>query len=155
MHQVILYIKPNCAKSFVIQDPHVGKVRYKRGLERIIALHKSGLGYKAVSKRLCLLRSTVQYTVKKEKLWGTVKNLNQSGRKRKMSRKLRRKIMKNVTTDPRTSVKDIKAHLGTVGVDVSFQPLRDLCTSQLPSQKDPSPQEVPFKSTLEVCQRTR
>ena len=87
--------------------------------KRIVALHKLGLGYKAVSKRLCLPRSTVQYTDKKEKRWGTVKNLNRSGRKRKISRKLERNIIRNVTTNPRTSVKDFKAHLVTMGVNVS------------------------------------
>ena len=83
------------------------------------ALHKPGLGYKAASKRLCLPHSTVQYTVKKGKLWGTVKNLNRSGRKRKISLKLERNMIRNITTNPRTSVQDIKAHLVTMGVDVS------------------------------------
>ena len=87
--------------------------------KRIVALHKLGLDFKAVSKRLYLPRSTEQYTVKKEKLWDAVKNLNRSGRKRKISRKLERNIVRNVTTNPRTSVKDIKAHLFTVGVDFS------------------------------------
>ena len=53
------------------------------------------------------------------KRWGTVKNLNRSGRKRKISQKLERNIMRNATTNPRTSVKDVKAHLVTMGVDVS------------------------------------
>ena len=48
--------------------------------KRIVSLHKSGLGYKAVSNRLCMPCSTVQYTVKKEKPWGTVKNLKRSGK---------------------------------------------------------------------------
>ena len=99
----------------------MGKVKEisKDFRKRIVALHKLGLGYKAVSKRLCLPHSTVQCTIKKEKLWGTVKNLNQSGKKRKISRTLERNIIRNVTTNPRTSVKDIKVHLVAMGVDVT------------------------------------
>ena len=123
--------------------------------KQIVAFHKSGLGYKVVSNRLCMSHSAVQYTVKKEKLWGTVKNLNRPGRKRKIWRTLEWNIICNDPTNLRTSVKDIKAHPVKMGVDVSNSTIeRCLQHAGLKSRRlrqTPSPQKVQYKCMLEVC----
>lgn len=87
--------------------------------KKIVEAHDKGQGYTAVSKRFTVSRTSVRCIIAKYKETNSVRNKPGRGRKRKISRTLERKIVRDVSKMPRTSAKMIVADLASSGVDVS------------------------------------
>ncbi|KAK3563915.1 hypothetical protein QTP86_004853 [Hemibagrus guttatus] len=92
---------------------------------RIVAAHKSGKGYKTISKcfevpvaKYC---KVMQSIIKKSKTFRTVKNLRGRGRKPKVTPVLARRILREVKKNPRITTKAILMNLGSAGDDISRQ----------------------------------
>ncbi|KAK3523835.1 hypothetical protein QTP70_010446 [Hemibagrus guttatus] len=79
----------------------------------IVAGHKSGKGYKAISKCFEVPVATVQSIIKKYKTFRTVKNLRGRGRKPKVTPVLARRIVREVKKNPRITTKAILMNLGS------------------------------------------
>ena len=87
--------------------------------QKIVEAHNKGQGYTAISKRLTVSRTAVRCIIAKYKETNSVKNKPGRGRKRKISRTLERKLVRDVLKEPRTSAKAIVADLASSGVCVS------------------------------------
>lgn len=87
--------------------------------QKIVDLHHQGEGYTAISKRFMVSRTAVRCIIAKYKETKSVKNKPGRGRKRKISKTLERKIIRDVNKNPRTSAKTIVAELASSGLDVS------------------------------------
>ena len=85
----------------------------------IVEAHEKGKDYTAVSKRFAVSRIAVRCIIAKYKETNSVRNKPGLGRKHKISRTLERKIVRDVSKNPRTSAKMIVADLASSGVDVS------------------------------------
>uniref|UniRef100_A0A3P9LRV8 Uncharacterized protein n=1 Tax=Oryzias latipes TaxID=8090 RepID=A0A3P9LRV8_ORYLA len=96
---------------------------------KVIDKHRKGKGYKTISKQLEVPVTTVAHIIQKFKTHGTVANLPGHGRKRKIDDKLRRRIVRTVSKEPRTTSKDIKGELLDQGTSVSDRNIRR-CLSQ-------------------------
>ncbi|KAK3571603.1 hypothetical protein QTP86_015338 [Hemibagrus guttatus] len=88
---------------------------------RIVAAHKSGKGYKTISKCFEVPVATVQSIIKKYKTFHTVKNLRGRGRKPKVTPVLARRIVREVKKNPRITTKAILMNLGSAGGNISRQ----------------------------------
>ena len=97
--------------------------------KKIIDLHVKGKGYKTISKQLDVPVTTVAHIIQKVKVHGTVANLPGRGRKRKIDDKLKRRIIRMVTKEPRTTSKEIRGELQGQGTPVSDRTIRH-CLSQ-------------------------
>ncbi|KAL7835557.1 hypothetical protein SRHO_G00279040 [Serrasalmus rhombeus] len=73
----------------------------------IVAAHKSGKGYKAISKCFQVPVATVQSIMQKYKMFRTVENLRGRGRKPNMTPVLARRIVREVKKNPRITTKAI------------------------------------------------
>ncbi|KAK3520914.1 hypothetical protein QTP86_000371 [Hemibagrus guttatus] len=87
----------------------------------IVAAHKSGKGYKTISKCFEVPVATVQNIIKKYKTFRTVKNLIGRGRKPKVTPVLARRIVREVKKNPRITTKAILMNLGSAGGKISRQ----------------------------------
>ncbi|KAK3523030.1 hypothetical protein QTP86_011327 [Hemibagrus guttatus] len=88
---------------------------------RIVAAHKSGKGYKTISKCFEVPVATVQSIIKKYKTFRTVKNLRGRGRKPKLTPVLARRIVRELKKNPRITAKAILMNLGSAGGNISRQ----------------------------------
>ena len=88
---------------------------------RTVAAHKSGNGYKAISKCFQVTVATVQSIIKKYKMFRTVENLRGRGWKPKVTPVLARRMVKEVKKNPRITTKAILVNLGSSGGNVSRQ----------------------------------
>ncbi|KAK3513362.1 hypothetical protein QTP70_012344 [Hemibagrus guttatus] len=88
---------------------------------RIVAAHKSGKGYKTISKCFEVPVATVQSIIKKYKTFRTVKNLRGRGRKPKVTPVLARRIVREVKKNPRITTKAILMNLSSAGGNISRQ----------------------------------
>ena len=79
--------------------------------KKIIDKHVKGKGYKTISKQLDVPVTTVAYIIQKFKIHGTVANLPEHGRRRKIDDKSKRRIIRMVTKEPRKTSKEIKGEL--------------------------------------------
>ena len=82
----------------------------------IVDLHKSGSSLGAISKHLKVPRSSVQTMVRKYKHHGTTQP---SGRRRGLSPRDERILVRKVQINPRTTVKDLVKILEKTGTKVS------------------------------------
>ncbi len=92
--------------------------------ENIIFYHKSGKGYKAISKIMGLHRSTVRTIISKWKTLGTVMNLPRSGRPTKISPRTQRKLIQEVTKKPEITSKELQASLASAKIKVHDSTIR-------------------------------
>ncbi|XP_068111821.1 uncharacterized protein [Hyperolius riggenbachi] len=92
--------------------------------QKVVEAHKSGKGYKSISKELGLHRSTVRQIIYKWKKFSTVLTLPRSGRPTKISAKARRTIVKQMTTNPRVTSKDLQASLALDNICVHQSTIR-------------------------------
>ena len=74
--------------------------------QRIVNAHKAGNGYTSISKQFQASRTGVRSIIKKLKDINTVQNKTGRGRKRTISTSLQRKLVRDVTKDPRTTAQD-------------------------------------------------
>ena len=97
--------------------------------KNIIDLHVKGKGYKTISKQLDVPVTTAAHIIQKFKVHGTVAYLPGRGRKRKIDDILKRRIIRMVTKEPRTTSKEIRGELQGQGTSVSDRTIRH-CLSQ-------------------------
>uniref|UniRef100_A0A3B4U8C2 Tc1-like transposase DDE domain-containing protein n=1 Tax=Seriola dumerili TaxID=41447 RepID=A0A3B4U8C2_SERDU len=87
--------------------------------KKIVEAHDKGEGYTAISKHFTVSRTAVRCIIAKYKETNYVRNKPGRGRKYKIPKTLERKIVKDVSKNPRSSAKMIVADLASSGVDVS------------------------------------
>ena len=83
-------------------------------------LHKSGSALRAISKCLKVPRSSVQTIVRKYKHHGTTQPSYRSGRRRVLSPRDERTLVRKVQINPRTAAKDLVKMLEETGTKVSM-----------------------------------
>ena len=88
--------------------------------QKMIYCHKAGEGYKKISKHLSIPISTIVSIIKKYKTHGTVTTLPRSGRKKVLSPRTSRRIVRKVNNNPRLTAKDIQSELAASGTGVSI-----------------------------------
>ncbi|KAK3553354.1 hypothetical protein QTP70_002432 [Hemibagrus guttatus] len=89
-----------------------------------LPIYQSGKGYKAISKALGLPRTTVRAIIYKWRKHGTVENLPRSGRLTKITPRVQRQLIQEVTKDPTTTSKELQASLASVKVSVHDPTIR-------------------------------
>ncbi|KAK3507628.1 hypothetical protein QTP70_031676, partial [Hemibagrus guttatus] len=82
-----------------------------------LLIYQSGKGYKAISKALGLLRTTVRAIIYKWRKHGTVENLPRSGRPTKITPRAQPQLIQEVPKDPTTTSKELQASLASVKHD--------------------------------------
>ena len=92
--------------------------------KRVVEFHKLGEGYKKIGRRLSIHQSTVRQIVYKWKALNTTKSLPRSGRPRKLSGRTLRNVLRDVTSNPRTSADDVQKSLKDAGVEVHQSTVR-------------------------------
>ncbi|KAK3561686.1 hypothetical protein QTP86_012553 [Hemibagrus guttatus] len=92
--------------------------------KKVIEIYQSGKGYKAISKALGLPRTTVRAIIYKWRKHGTVENLPRSGRPTKITPRVHRQLIQEVTKDPTTTSKELQASLASVKVSVHDSTIR-------------------------------
>src|SRR4029434_9449027 len=93
---------------------------------------------------------TVAHINQKFKVQGTVANLLGSGRKRKIDDKLKIRIIRMVTKEPRTTSKEIRGELQGQGTSVSDRTIRR-CLSQSQPRRTPLLKANHKKAKLEFA----
>jgi transposase len=88
--------------------------------KKIVDLHMSGSSLGAISKRLKVPRSSVQAIVHKYKHHGTTQPSYRSGRRRVLSPRHERTLVRKGQINPRTTAKDLVKMLEETGTKVSL-----------------------------------
>lgn len=81
----------------------------------IVARHKSGQGYKTISKALNVPRSTVASIIVKWKKFGTTRTLPRVGRPAKLSNRARRALAREVTKNPTVTLTELQKFTTEMG----------------------------------------
>src|SRR4029434_3397490 len=97
--------------------------------KKIIDKHVNDKGYKTISKQLDIPVTTVAHIIQKFKVEGTLAILPGSGCKRKIDDKLKRRIIRMVTKEPRTTSNEIRGEFQGQGTSVSDRTI-SRCLSQ-------------------------
>ena len=79
---------------------------------------ESGDGYKKISNSLYIPQSSVKSIIKNWKEYGTCLNLPRAGRPQKLSDRARRKLVREATKTPTTTLKELKASVAQMGETV-------------------------------------
>ncbi|KAK3529947.1 hypothetical protein QTP86_009330 [Hemibagrus guttatus] len=90
----------------------------KQMRKKVIEIYQSGKGYEAISKALGLPRTTVRAIIYKWRKHGTVENLPRSGWPTKITLRVQRQLIQEVTKDPTTTSKELQASPTSVKVSV-------------------------------------
>ncbi|KAI4799084.1 hypothetical protein KUCAC02_019251 [Chaenocephalus aceratus] len=101
-----------------------------------------------MSKRFTVSRTAVRCIIAKYKETHSVRNKPGRGRRRNISSTLERKIVRDVSKNPRTPAKMIVADLASSSRNTV---VRALHRGGLQGQKNPSTQRVAHQSQTEVC----
>lgn len=91
---------------------------------RIVKCHTDGNGYKKISKKFKVPVSTIQKIIQKYKKHGVISNIGKRGRKKIINENLSRRLLRDVKTNPLTTVGDLKSNLMTLGTNVSETTIR-------------------------------
>ena len=83
--------------------------------EKVIEKYKSGEGYKKMSKALNIPWNSVKSIIKKWKEYGTCVNLPRAGRPHKLSDRARRRLVREATKTPMTTLKELQASAAEMG----------------------------------------
>lgn len=86
--------------------------------QKVVERHKSGEGYKKISKTLNIPQSTVASIIKKWKVYHTTQTLPRSGRPSKLSSRARRKLVRYASKRPMATMKQLKELLAETGENV-------------------------------------
>ncbi len=89
---------------------------------KIVDIYQSGKGYKAISKALGLLRTSVRAIIHKWRKLGTVVNLSRSGWPTKITMQWR--LIQEVIKEPRTTSKELQASLPSIKISVLDSTIR-------------------------------
>ena len=120
--------------------------------KKIIDKHVKGKGYKTISKQLDIPVTTVAHIIQKFKVQGTVANLPGRGRKRKIDDKLKRRIIRMVTKEPRTTSNEIRGELQGQGTSVSDRTIRRCLSQSRPRRTPLLVESKSYKSETGICQ---
>jgi len=91
--------------------------------DKIVDLHKAGMGYKTIGKQLGKKQSTVAANICKWNQHQTTVNHPRSGAPRKISPHAVCGIIRNVRDNPRTTQWELVNYLKAAGTTVTKQPL--------------------------------
>lgn len=91
---------------------------------KLVEAYKSGEGYKTISKRFNVPRSTVRSIIVKEKVHDSVSNRKGRGRKAKISPRLERQVVRDISSNPTKTSKAVLQELEDAGVKVSRTTLK-------------------------------
>ncbi|KAF7651086.1 hypothetical protein LDENG_00116390 [Lucifuga dentata] len=94
------------------------KEHSKQLCEKVIEKHKSGEGYKKISKSVNIPWSSVKSIIKKWKACGTTVNLPRAGRAPKLSDRARRRLVREATKTPMTTLKELQGSVAAIGESV-------------------------------------
>ena len=104
----------------------------KKSANIFVDLHKSGSSLGTIYKRLKVPRSSVQNTVCKYKHHGTTQPSYRSGRRRVLSPRDERTLVRKVQINPRTTAKDLVEMLEETGTELSISTVKQvLCQHNL------------------------
>ena len=92
--------------------------------KKCVDLHKSGSSLGAISKHLKVQRSSVQTILRKYKHHGTTQQSYCSGRRRVLSPKDERTLVRKVQINPRTTATDLVKMLEETGTKVSISTVK-------------------------------
>uniref|UniRef100_A0A8C4XF57 Arginase n=1 Tax=Erpetoichthys calabaricus TaxID=27687 RepID=A0A8C4XF57_ERPCA len=109
----------------------------------VIEIYQSGKGYKAISKVLGLQRTTVRAIIHKWQKHGTVVNLPRSGRPTKITPRAQRRLIREVTKDPRTTSKELQASLASIKV-------KTFCVTNMQKNKKSGRGQIVFHTTVYI-----
>ena len=87
--------------------------------KRIVDAYKAGEGYKKLSKRFNVSKNGVRSIAKKFEATKMLVNKTGRGRKRKISKKLERKLVRNVNKNPRVTAATLVSDAAKSGITVS------------------------------------
>ena len=76
--------------------------------DRIVKRHRSGEGYKTISRELNVPKSTVSSIIRKWKEDGTPQTLPRAGRPTKLSNWAKRTLVREVTKNPITTLTELE-----------------------------------------------
>ena len=86
--------------------------------DKVVERHRSGNGYKNISKVLNMPWSTVKTIIKKWKVYGTIKTLPRSSRPSKLDDQSRRRLIREATKRPMATLKELHAFMVKIGLCV-------------------------------------
>ena len=84
----------------------------------IIKKFKDGNGAKKISKELSLPLSTMKAIIAKWKKFGSIGNQPRSGHLAKITKKITRKLVRDVKANPQMTLSDLQGSVSAAGVDV-------------------------------------
>ena len=117
----------------------------------IIESHKSGNGYKKISRQFGVHVATIQKIIKKWKSLKSVANRKRGGRPSKFSNRMKRKLIKQVMDNPRLTSKELQKSMASDGVVVDSSTIRKkLAENDLHGRK---PRRKPLLSKKNVFAR--
>ena len=123
--------------------------------DKIVDLHKAGMGYRTIGKQLGEKATTVGAIIRKWKKFKMTVNLPRSGAPCKISPRGASMIMRKVRDQPRTTRQDLVNDLKRAGTTVSKKTISNTHTSwikTLQRTQGPPAQASACPGPSEVCQ---
>lgn len=96
----------------------------RRNEKKVIGIYQSGKGDKTISKAVGLQRTTVRAIIHKWRKLETVVNLPRSGQPTKITPRVHRRLIQEVTKEPRKTSKELQVSLASVKVSVRDSTIR-------------------------------
>ena len=126
--------------------------------DKIVDLHKAGMGYKKISKQLGEKLTTVGAIIRKWKKHKVTANLPRSGAPRKISPRGISMMMRKVRDQPSTTQEELVNNLKAVGTTVTKRTISNTLHREgikiLLCAQGSSAEEGTCTGPIEVCQRT-
>ena len=83
--------------------------------DRIVSRHRSGEGHQNISAALKVPKNTVASIILTFKKFGTTKTLPRAGRPAKLSNRVKRALVREVTKNPMFTLKELQISLVEIG----------------------------------------
>ena len=125
--------------------------------DKIVDLHKAGMGYKKISKQLGEKLTTVGAIMRKWKKQKVTANLPRSGAPRKISPCGISMMMRNIRDQPSTTQEELFNDLKVVGTTVTKRTMKHITPWRIKillRAQGSSAEEGTCTGPSEVCQRT-
>ncbi len=117
---------------------------------KIVDMYQSGKGYKAISKAFGLQRTTVRAIIHKWRKLGTVVNLPRRGRPTKITPRAQRRLIQEVTKEPRTTSKELQASLASIKFSVHDSTIRKRLGKNGIHERDPRQKALLTKNNIKT-----
>lgn len=88
---------------------------------QVMALYEQGIAKREIGRRLNMHEASVRYVIKRFTQVNSTQDRPKSGRPKKVTPRVKRKMKALITKDPFATGKDIQAELETSGTSLSFQ----------------------------------